>query len=576
MEEENPNFEPKLLSLNNDVNANLLNQYGQNQKEEIEFNPCVIPDCFPKCQNESHIFNFSIWGLDNPDYKYDINGYQSQFLNMIEAFLPIQQQFFTEEHPEYVCYQLSLLRHFILLCGNKKNPTDIYVKKKPKPLLLFSERFQVLDSFVKVLLNRLAMKVDAIRIEIVRILSRLSRTFPHFLNPENVKIFQDKTRSLMQKDEYIPEDQRTVLTQVLRHHTIILIAHVARQSVLWAENLYGHLVFLYNNSNPQINFESYYTEMKSVYPFTISIKHGDPYLYAIRKFTKVLSPAIKIEVNDIGGLLKLIFLYFYQRNYNIPVISTNLKILNDLIQANREGTLSQLQILNIMFLEFSHEIFPYLIENFQELVIIKSCIKLITSFYQNGEEYSQFLEDLNIEKIAETLLKDSPKEISSQWLKIRILSAKCIACIIDSTKQDGFARFEGIFPIVAEKAIQANQPYKLRIAFIKLFCQMIQYYPKTEICFNIEKSVESFVDNLDQDDDELIYESTNALAWLFLKLKNVQQTQNLIPSLTHTFFNAFFALNGQEVLKNVTNNENELVRNNALQFEQLIQQETQT
>ena len=288
----------------------------------------------------------------------------------------------------------------------------------------------------------------------------------------------------------------------------------------------------------------------------ISSKKGDPYIYVLRGYTKMLSSAGVFPPKIVDQIIKMVLSYFYRIIQNLdqyPIYISSaaekVNILNDIVSANYHGTFEILKNSDILIKSFLTEAIPAIYKiNF--ISIYTASLRLISSFYRCGKQYHFYFEGFDYHIIFNALFNEKIE------IKAPITACECIYNIVDSCKEEGFDLFFGgedieIFNQLMELSSSSNNPYQKKLALYKLIDILFQFYTSNTIGFDVNLFLESALGGIDEEDFDLSFIIINAMGSMYHRMK-------LLGSID-VFIDSFTELDGREtMIRAIQAEENEL------------------
>lgn len=480
------------------------------------------------------------------DHEYD-NGNdnvqlaKSNFLERIEFF---------NSNYESEFQSLEIQQKIIFLREVRKS-----IITKTSPLFKFYEKSNILSDFINILVRSHQCSSELMNIEILRIFNRMSQTYSEFLNPYVINEFNELMRLRTSKNEH----------PLVRHYALICIGKVVRQSTKWAEETLTNYQYVFDGINDEFNSDEYYTNLRQQYRqlmeltfgeaispsfYKINSKKGDPYIYALRGFTKMLSDTDRLQ-GRLEEIIKKILNYFCTARMKGTIDmfsgSKKIEILNDIIASNYQGTF---KILNICqhLVEFFFNGFIPICEKSNFFSLLNPTMKLIASFYNNGEQFTVFFNDFEFDFILNLMLVDNPNN-----LKGGIYATECIYSIINLKKEDGVFLFFGDetkypkFIQFIELIISDDLPYLKKIAFYRLAGKIFEHFIWKSIDFKLHSFIKIALESIDQGNYLLSLNALYALNNLYLR------SQVLI--ISKDFNQMFIELDGKDSIERIINEE---------------------
>ena len=507
-------------------------------------NPQIYDNSEEFLQNKFNSFVANEIIMRNQNAKpFDMFSYESIILDKIEFFNKECESILNSDDNAMKFNFLRSLRKSILL---KK-------KSRKGPILKFTQRFDIVDNFIEILITALRGTNLIINVEILRIFSRMSRAYYRFLNPQNSKKFYESIEPIFGNEN-----------QVVKHFALISIGKIIRQSEEWAKQLFPIYEPVFKGIQLDFSYQAYYMKLnKSFYEalcayipedalktinYNISWKKSDPYLFCLRGYTKKLKGTNCLTPEIIYEIMKMIFKYFYEQyiesntgNNQVEVMDPfgvveRIKMFDDIISINYQGTFEALKNCSAMLLPFFRSILPNIFKSRFSPAIIPA-LKLIGSFYSNGLEYAKYFEDFQFSLILDILLFeqminfDDDDDAKGNYIEYSIQAAQCIYHIISTMQKDGFdilfsdknkillvpqvrdclKDINSIFYI----AIDEKTSYIRRIAFYNLSGIMLKYYNKDVLNIDIYEFVKASLFYLEDEDYELSHSIIFSLVSLF-------------------------------------------------------------
>lgn len=497
----------------------------------------------------SFIYNEMDHVNDNDNDSLNIQLAKSDFLDQIEYFNNnYESEFQSLEIPQ----KIKILREI-----RQKIIT------KTSPLFKFYEKSDILSEFINILVHSHQCNIVLMNIEILRIFNRMSQTYSEFLNPYVINEFNELMKIRTSKNEH----------PLVRHYALICIGKVVRQSVKWAEETLINYQYVFDGIDDDFNSNEYYEDLKHQYyqllvdtfgdsiqisGFTIiNHKKGDPYIYALRGFTKMLSNTDRLQ-GRIEEIIKKILGYFQKARINgtIDIFSGSekIEILNDIIESNYQGTFKTLYICKFMVEFFFNEFIP-LCERSLIFSLLNPTMKLISSFYNNGEQYTIFFNDFKFDFILKMMLYENQDN-----LKGGVYAAECIYSIINLKKEEGVSLFfgdENKYPdfigfielIIGDNLpyVKNNLPFVKKIAFYKLAGKIFEHFIWKSIDFQLHLFIKVALESMDQGNYLLSVNALYALYNLYLRSQ--------LLGISKDFNQMFIEWDGKDSIERIINEE---------------------
>lgn len=427
--------------------------------------------------------------------------------------------------------------------------------------IFISEKEEDLDVFIIKLINSFDGFNIVISVEILRIFNRLSQVYSTFLNDQNkIVLVNYMKQKILQNDD-----------PLIKHYAIISTGKVIRQSKSWAQILLPLFPFILDNIDLLFDESTYFANLKRNYfneieslledvPcrfFNVNAKHGNPYFYALRGYTKNLSYS-DFQSNQIIKIFEEIFQYF--DNFQVEISSTNyftlikiedifsainvIKILNDILKYDDPFILKLLKSNGFSLNKLMDKLIPFC-DKCNFLPIIKELSILINLLCNYGEEFKYLFENHNLRFLCEYLFIDN--------IGLSISVSDCMFSIISLFKENGlYMIFNNSKDInnVIELAMNENLPDQKKVSILKLVGIMFRFWTESSFDFDVNSFIKNAIDYINIKNDQIAMNAIYALNNLFLKMKSM--------GIEEKFISSFINNNGKAAVESLINQNGDL------------------